>query len=75
MPGGEEGEGAGSGVPDAVPTVAADGNGEGYRTLVPSGEGRRPSQPMPGMTQAGPAGKQPRQQNPPQHGETAKPTE
>ena len=74
MPGGEEGEGAGSGVPDAVPTVAGDGNGEG---TGPSSLPVKapPRQSNESSTQAGPAGESTQATEPSSAGETAKPTE
>lgn len=74
MPGGEEGEGAGSGVPDAVPTVAGDGNGEG---TGPSSLPVKapPRQSNESSTQAGPAGESTQATEPSSAGETAKPSE
>ena len=68
MPGGEEGEGAGSGVPDAVPTVAGDGNGEG--TGPSSLPVKAPPRQSNEKQHSGRScrGKAPRQQNPPQQG-------
>ena len=74
MPGGDEGEGAGSGVPDAVPTVAEDGNGEGTgpASLPVQAPPRKPNE---GNAQAGPDRESSQGTEPSSAEETARPSE